>query len=67
MIGWASRLWERPAARLVVTLAVAVVAVGALRYVPALMGAQGEPPAIDRALPGPKADLTSAVVGISEG
>ncbi len=67
MIGWASRLWERPAARLAVTLVVAVVAVGALRYVPALTGAQGEPPAIDRALPGPKADLTSAVVGNAEG
>ncbi len=66
-VRWASRLLNHPGAKLAVVLAILVVAVGALRYVPALTGAQSEEPAIDRALLGSKADLTSAVVGAAEG
>ena len=66
-VRWASRLLIHPGAKLAVVLAILVAVVGALRYVPALTGAQSEAPAIDRALLGSKADLTSAVVGISEG
>ncbi len=64
MSGWASRLWR---AKFAVTLAVLVVAAAVVKLAPVLMGAQSEQPAIDRALPGPKAGLTSAVVGNAEG